>query len=480
MYPLPEGGRALDCVAGQDEACLPVYAVRPSGLNAFLATLPDAAAAFLRASGFAASAGAVVLIPGADGVAGAVLGLGEGDDPLMFGALPMALPAGTAWRLAGTVEQPGQAALAFLLGAYRFDALRSAPSRAPARLVLPALAGRAAEIARAVWLTRDLINLPANILGPAALAAAAQAELAALGASVTIIEGAALESAYPLIAAVGAGSARPPCVVVARWQSPDAGPDAPLISLCGKGVCFDTGGYDLKPSAMMLRMKKDMGGAAIVLGLAKLLMTPNFLTTQGLQLRLEIRLGCVENSVSGTAMRPLDIVRSRRGLSVAVGNTDAEGRLVLADLLAEASDSAPALLLDFATLTGAARVALGPDIAAFFSNDDALAADIKTAARLAHDPVWQLPLWSGYNYLLETHGADLNNVSDKPYAGAIIAALFLQRFITAGTRWAHFDVYAWNDSTRPGRPEGGEAQGLRAALQLISRIVNVANETVTL
>jgi leucyl aminopeptidase len=236
-------------------------------------------------------------------------------------------------------------------------------------------------------------------------------------------------------------------------------------------VCFDTGGYDLKPSASMLRMKKDMAGAAIALGLAKLLIE------QGHKLRLEVRLGCVENSISGSAMRPLDILRSRRGLFVAIGNTDAEGRLVLADLLAEASDAAPDLLLDFATLTGAARVALGPDIATVLTNDDTLYGQIETAARIAHDPVWRLPLWSGYNSVLETHGADLNNVSDKPYAGAIIAALFLQRFVAAGTRWAHFDIYAWNDTTRPGRPEGGEAQGLRAALNLISRIVNVADET---
>jgi leucyl aminopeptidase len=283
-----------------------------------------------------------------------------------------------------------------------------------------------------------------------------------------------LEDAYPLIAAVGRGSARAPRVVIARWQAPGAGPDAKLISLCGKGVCFDTGGYDLKPSASMLRMKKDMAGAAVALGIAKVTIE------QCQPVRLELRLGCVENSVSGDAMRPLDIVQSRSGLTVCVGNTDAEGRLVLADLLAEASAAAPDLLMDFATLTGAARVALGPDIITMFSNDDALAAQIETAARIAHDPVWRLPLWSGYNSLLETHPADLNNVSDKPYAGAIIAALFLQRFVNPGVRWAHFDLYGWNDTTRPARPEGGEAQGLRAALNLISRIVNVADETPSL
>ena len=224
----------------------------------------------------------------------------------------------------------------------------------------------------------------------------------------------------------------------------------------------------------MLRMKKDMAGAAIALGLARLLIL------QGLKLRLEVRLGCVENSISGNAMRPLDVVRSRRGLSVSIGNTDAEGRLVLADLLAEASDSSPDLLIDFATLTGAARVALGPEITTLFSNNDDLAAQIATSSRLTHDPVWRLPLWNGYNSLLETHAADLNNVSDKPFAGAVVAALFLQRFIASRTPWAHFDVYAWNDTSRPGRPEGGEAPALRVALDVISRIVNVADKTVAL
>ena len=466
--------RPLDCVAAQGEHALPVYTVRPSGLTAFLATLPQAAQTFLQATGFAASAGSVALIPGPAGVAGAVLGLGEGNDQLIYGALPTALPPGAACCLAGHVEEPGMAALAFLLGAYRFDALKSSAARAPCRLILPEGATEAETIARATWLARDLINLPANLLGPVELAEAACAELTALGADVEIVAGPALDAAYPLIAAVGRGSMRPARVVIARWQSPTAQRDAPLISICGKGVCFDTGGYDLKPSASMLRMKKDMAGAAIALGLAKVIIE------QRLPLRLEVRLGCVENSVSGNAMRPLDIVRSRRGLTVAIGNTDAEGRLVLADLLAEASDAAPALLLDFATLTGAARVALGPDIIAMFTNNDAIAAQIDIAARTAHEPVWRLPLWSGYNSLLETHAADLNNVSDKPYAGAIIAALFLQRFIAAGTRWAHFDVYGWNDTTRAARPEGGEAQGLRAALNLISRIVNVADETLAL
>jgi len=474
MDDLAIGTRALDCVAAPDEDALPVFAVRSSGLAEFLVTLPGPQAAYLRASDFTASSGGVVLLPSADGIGAAVLGLGEDNDPMTFGALPMALPAGRACRLAGIVDAPSNAALGFLLGAYRFDCLRSVRLRAPARLVLPPGTTGAETIAQTTWLVRDLINLPANSLGPETLADVAKAELEGIGAHVDVIGGDALEAAYPLIAAVGRGSSRPARVVVARWCAPGASDTTPLISICGKGVCFDTGGYDLKPAASMLRMKKDMAGAAIALGLARLLIL------QGLKLRLEVRLGCVENSISGNAMRPLDVVRSRRGLSVSIGNTDAEGRLVLADLLAEASDSSPNLLIDFATLTGAARVALGPEITTLFSNNDDLAAQIALSSRLTHDPVWRLPLWNGYNSLLETHAADLNNVSDKPYAGAVVAALFLQRFIASRTPWAHFDVYAWNDTSRPGRPEGGEAPALRVALDVISRIVNVADKTVAL
>jgi leucyl aminopeptidase len=240
-----------------------------------------------------------------------------------------------------------------------------------------------------------------------------------------------------------------------------APPDAPLLSLCGKGVCFDSGGYDLKPSAGMLRMKKDMGGGATMLGLARLIMQAD------LPLRLALRIGCVENSVSGTAMRPLDVIRTRSGRTVEVGNTDAEGRLVLCDLLDDACAEAPALLIDGATLTGAARVALGPDLPALFCNDDDWAVRLLRAGETTHDPMWRLPLWSGYAAWLDSPVADLNNVSATPGAGAIVAALFLQRFVTAGTKWAHLDLYAWNDQTRPGRPKGGEAQTIRALFAAI-------------
>jgi leucyl aminopeptidase len=247
------------------------------------------------------------------------------------------------------------------------------------------------------------------------------------------------------------------------WQGSAATDSSPLVSLCGKGVCFDTGGYDLKPSSGMLRMKKDMGGAATVLGIARVIMEAD------LPLRLAVRVGCVENSVSGTAFRPLDVIATRRGLSVEVGNTDAEGRLVLCDLLAEASDEAPDLLLDCATLTGAARVALGADLPALFCNDEAWAAALLEAGQAVADPMWRLPLWDGYDSWLDSPIADLNNVSSKPQAGAVIAALFMRRFLAPGTPWAHLDIYAWNDANRPGRPEGGEAQTVRAVFSAIER-----------
>ncbi len=455
-------GRELDCLAPAGGNVLPVYAVRPEALDAFLATVPDRAAAFLRESGFAAAAGSVALVPGASGAAGAVLGLGGVAGPWPFGALPYALPEGSRVRFAGTLDAPEEAVLGYCLGAYRFDALKSAaPPRAPARLVPPEGCRDALALARTIWLVRDLINWPANLLGPAELAQAALTILRPLGADVTLIEGERLTAAYPLIEAVGRGSARRPAVVIARWRGSRADDTSPLVSLCGKGVVFDTGGNDLKLGGTMLRMKKDMGGAAIALGLAQLIVAAD------LPVRLELRLGCVENSLSGSAMRPMDVLRSRRGLTVSVRNTDAEGRLVLADLLAEASDSLPDVLIDFATLTGAARVALGPDLPALFCNDDVLADRMVLAARAAHDPVWRLPLFAGYNYLLDSHDGDLNNVADKPYAGAIVAALFLQRFIAPGQHWLHLDVYAWNDSARMGRPEGGEAQTLRAAYAMI-------------
>jgi leucyl aminopeptidase len=346
------------------------------------------------------------------------------------------------------------------LGAYRYTAFK-APVREPARLVRPPNGADGLSQAAAAWMVRDLINAPANLLGPSELARAA-AELARrYGAEALNIEGDTLDKEYPTVAAVGRGSARAPAVAKFRWRGSRAHDDAPLIALCGKGVCFDTGGYDLKPSSGMLRMKKDMGGAANILGLARLIMEAD------LPVRLVVRVGCVENSVSGTAMRPMDILRTRSGLTVEVGNTDAEGRLVLCDLLAEACEEKPALAIDFATLTGAARVALGPDLPALFCNDEGWAEALQRAGQSAHDPIWRLPLWQDYDSWLKSEAADLSNVSSKPMAGAVTAALFLQRFVTQGIPWAHVDMYCWNDQTRPGRPAGGEAQALRGMFAAI-------------
>jgi leucyl aminopeptidase len=444
----------------------PVLAVRPGGLAAALERLEPAQAAFLRQAGFTGAAQDLRLLPGGDGVAGAVLGLGEDRSPFAFGGLAYGLPEGDWALVAGEFDRDA-AVLGFGLGAYRFTKLRAA-RRAPARLVAGVGSARAQAAVRAAWRVRDLINMPANLLGPEELAAAAAALAAEHGVQASLVRGAALERDYPTVAAVGRGSERAPVVASFRWQGSRAGADAPLVSLCGKGVCFDTGGYDLKPSGGMLRMKKDMGGAATVLGLAEMIMAAD------LPVRLAVRIGCVENSVSGRAMRPLDVIRTRRGLTVEVGNTDAEGRLVLCDLLAEASDEGPALLVDCATLTGAARVAVGPDLPAFFATDDDWATSLQAAGARVHDPVWRLPLWDGYDSWLDSPVADLNNVSAKPMAGAVVAALFMRRFLAPGTNWLHFDLYAWNDASRPGRPEGGEAQAMRALCAAIETKLSAA------
>lgn len=461
--------RPLDCLVDSGAYALPVHAVRPETLASWLAGLGGPQAAFISASGFTAAAGSLVLIPGGDGLAGAVLGLGAEHSPHVFGALA-GLPAGTIWRLNDGVDDAAAALLGFCLGAYRFDGLRSLPRPGLPRLAIPpgvdcrlALAS-----ARATWLVRDLVNLPANLLGPEALAQAACAVIrrASPTAHVNVIAGDAMRLRYPAVHAVAEGSVRAGAVVVVQWRGTAARDDSVLVSLCGKGVCFDTGGYDLKTADGMLRMKKDMAGAATSLALTRMIIESD------LPLRLELRLGCVENGVHGNAMRPLDVLKTRSGLTVEVGNTDAEGRLVLCDLLAEACLSRPDLLLDFATLTGAARTALGTEIAAMFCNDDAVASMFYDAGRRLHDPVWRLPLWDSYNSQLEGGLADLNNVSGKPQAGAVIAALFLHRFVSAGIRWGHFDVYGWNDQATAGHPQGGEAQGLRAAYDVISRIVH--------
>jgi leucyl aminopeptidase len=462
----------LECLAEAGaEHALPLWTVRPATLAALREGMAAGHRAWLGACGFTGRMGEIALLPGGDdgGLAGAVLGLGEDRSPWPFGALPFGLPAGGVWRFAGGDHDDAAAVLGWCLGAYRFQRFKAAPNggtasspppRAPARLVPPSGTGDAIGTAAAVWRVRDLINTPANHLGPAELAEAARALAAEHeGARCEIVEGAALAEGFPTVAAVGAGSARAPRVAILRWEGRA---DGPLVALCGKGVCFDTGGLDIKPSAAMLRMKKDMGGAAAVLGIAELVMRAR------LPVRLLVLVGAVENAVSGTAMRPMDVLRTRKGLTVEVGNTDAEGRLVLCDLLDRAAAERPALLIDCATLTGAARAALGPDLPALFCTDDVLAEAILAGGRAAHDPLWRLPLHAGYESWLDSAVADLSNVSSKPMAGAVTAALFLRRFVPDGVPWAHIDLYAWNDGARPGRPEGGEAQAVRAVAASIA------------
>jgi leucyl aminopeptidase len=456
-----------------------IYALPQADLPALAERIGAVGAAFARDTGFQALPGELALVPGepgqsgGGGVAAAVLGVRVGTDPFQFGGLAGSLPSGP-WKIAlPDGIAPATAVLGFCLGAYRMPAFGKAGAEAAgrdmARLIVPAGGGAGADIAHAIRLGRDLINTPPNLMGPRDLARAARHMLRPLGATVETVKGRDLVRAYPTIAHVGAGSARAPQVVIARWQGSAAGADAPLLSLVGKGVCFDTGGYDMKQPSAMLRMKKDMGGAAMLLSLAHLI------AVRDLPIRLELRVGCVENSVSGEAMRPSDVVVTRSGLTVEIGNTDAEGRLVLCDLLTDACDASPDLLIDAATLTGAARVALGPDLPALFSTDDGVAQALLEAGTAQCDPLWRLPLWDGYADWLRSPVADLNNVSAKPMAGAVTAALFLQRFVKTGMRWAHIDLYGWNDHCRPGRPEGGETPALRAVYASLLRILNVTD-----
>jgi leucyl aminopeptidase len=456
----------LDCLTDTAAAALPLHAVTPAGLPALLARLPAATARFLEASGFTARAQEIRLLPGPTGLEGAILGLGEDAATAAslwaFGALPHALPEGTAWRIEGAPDMAA-ATLGWCLGAYRFAGLKSRPPRRAAQLVAEPGTEAAQQQAEAIRAGRDLVNQPANLLGPAELAAAVARLAQAHGATYEEVSGAALEAGFPAVAAVGQGSPRGPRIAILRWEG---AADGPLVALCGKGVCFDTGGLDLKPAAGMLRMKKDMGGAATMIATAEMLMRAKA------PIRLLLLVGAVENSVSGAAFRPLDVIRTRKGLTVEIGNTDAEGRLVLADLLAYACEASADFVIDAATLTGAARVALGPDLPALFSDDAEMAQALLSAGIATHDTAWQLPLMKNYVSWLDSTVADLNNVSTKPMAGAVVAALFLQHFVTKDVRWAHFDVYAWNDQTRPGRPEGGEIQAARAIARAATTLVS--------
>jgi leucyl aminopeptidase len=448
----------------------PLWLAGEAELPALLARLDAGARQWLQAQQFQAERGRVLLLPGADGTpAGAVAGLGSPAAAAQPGlwdaaAWPDRLCGGT-WTLAEPVEARAatRVALGWLLAGYRYAGERATPPRAvpAATLVAPPGADLAyVEAAcRAVARARDLVNTPANQLGPAELAAAAVALATGTGGSAVVHEGEALRRGYPLVHAVGTASARVPRLIDCRW--PRAG--AARVVLVGKGVCFDSGGLDIKPSSAMLLMKKDMGGAACALALAQLLLET------GAPVDLRLLIPAVENSVGSQAYRPGDVWRSRKGLTVEIGNTDAEGRLVLADALTAADEERPDLLIDLATLTGAARSALGPDLPAAFGSSDALLAELRACGEEECDPLWPMPLWQPYDEDLASRVADLGNVSANAFAGAIYGALFLRRFVSAAPAWLHLDLYAWNPKDRPGRPLGGEAHCVRALYRLIRR-----------
>ncbi len=451
----------------------PLWLVTDSSFPRWLAQQPPAVQAWVRQNAFSPERHRVLALPSAaGGVSSALVGLGSLDNLSLMSlwhsaGLPDRLPPGP-YALADTLPSAAatQFALGWHFGSYRMTRYR--PSTAQSAIIeRPQLVEpKDADIeyvARAVQAcaaARDLINLPANDLGPAELAEAAGRLALRFDAECTVTVGEELIAAgFPLVHEVGKASAREPRLIDIRWGARTA----PKVTLVGKGVCFDTGGLDLKPSAGMLLMKKDMGGAACVLALAEMLMA------SGAPIRLRVLIPAVENAVDGRAYRPGDIVRSRKGLTVEIGNTDAEGRLVLADALAAADEDKPELLVDMATLTGAARIALGPELPAVFSAPAALAAELHQVAEVEHDPVWPMPLWSSYDDDLASKIADLNNVSSSAFAGSIIGALFLRRFIADSTPWIHVDLFAWNAKERPGRPVGAEVQCVRALYRFVRR-----------
>jgi leucyl aminopeptidase len=444
---------------------IPLHAVKADNLKRWLQTRRVREAEWLQASDFTGKQYELRLVPNAaGGLAGAVLGLGSGDDPLALAALSESLPHGT-YALRDVPPEIGGArgVLGWILGTYKFDRYRkSKTARALPKLVLPdGVDGEeVTRIAEGVFLARDLVNTPSNDMGPEELAAAARELARNHGAKFSqIIGDELLAKKYPLIHAVGRASVRPPRLIDVVWGDSNA----PKVTLVGKGVVFDSGGLDLKTSAGMLTMKKDMGGAAVVLAIARMVMGAK------LKLRLRVLIPAVENSVSGSAYRPGDVLKSRKGLTIEIGNTDAEGRLVLADALAEADSETPDLLIDIATLTGAARAATGMELPPFFTDDEQLSTDLMRCATEVHDPLWRLPLWRGYESAIDSPIADLNNNPDYGLAGATTAALFLNRFVSCAKSWVHFDIPAWIDRPKPGRRKGAEANAARAVYALLKQ-----------
>jgi leucyl aminopeptidase len=444
---------------------IPITFATKATWDAISAGLPAPARQFALANGFKAKPGACLTLPATNGqIEQVVFGLEDATsksrDPFRPGQLPGLLPSGV-YRFANVAPHDARlAALAFALGSYRFGRYRK--TDAPEVRLVPPDGIDVVEIARiaeATVLARDLINTPANDMGPEQLALEAHKLAKRFGANFSCVVGDDLiRQNFPLVHAVGMASPRAPRLIDLTWGDPAH----PKVTLVGKGVCFDSGGLDLKPSSGMLIMKKDMGGAANVLALALMVMDAK------LKLRLRVLIPAVENAVAGNAFRPLDIFPSRKGITVEIGNTDAEGRLVLADALALADEEKPDLLIDLGTLTGAARVALGPDLPPFYTNDETLAQDLAVCAKQENDPLWRLPLWPPYDSWLDSKVANINNAPSGTFAGSITCALFLQRFVEAAKSWLHVDIYGWTPSAKPARPEGGECQAARAIYKLLS------------
>jgi leucyl aminopeptidase len=450
----------VEILSSETSSCLPVWLVQKGGIETL--ELPEAAKAWARQNGFDGAAASFLSLPGADGkLAGALFGLGANDDPLIYGKLATVLPEG-AWKFASALREPELALLGLLLGSYKFSKYLVPDKSAKLSLAAPEGVDIAAvkRMAEAVALARDMVNTPANDMGPETIEKSARAVAAKFKAKVKVITGPQLlKRNFPMIHAVGRAASEPPRLIDFSW-GPKA---APKVTLVGKGVAFDTGGLDIKPSSGMLLMKKDMGGAANVLALAMLIMG------EKLKVRLRVLIPAVENSISASAFRPGDILPSRKGLTVEIGNTDAEGRLILADALALADEESPDLLIDMATLTGAARVALGPDLPPFYTDDDAFAAELAKASEQVADPLWRMPLWKPYERKLNSKIADTSNVTADGFAGSITAALFLKKFVGKAKVWAHFDIFAWNPVDKPHAPAGGEAQAVRAIFQVLKQ-----------
>ena len=435
-----------------------LHLVRRDGLEAWRTRQSATTAQWLLAHGFDASPGATLVLPAGDGaVDGAVLGIGDPHDPFAYAHAPFALPPGD-WDVRDALDEESRKALqlGWGLGAYRFDRYRTLP-RPPARLRIAAPDAETADVLAACLRVRDLVNTPADDLGPQQLEDAVRALGERHGGECLAIVGDDLLARnLPAIHAVGRASHRAPRLLRLDWGDPAH----PRLALVGKGVCFDTGGLDLKTADGMRNMKKDMGGAAHAIALAELVMA------RKLPLRITLLVPAVENAIAPNAYRPGDVIATRKGIHVEIDNTDAEGRVVLCDTLAYAGEQSPDVILDFATLTGAARIALGPDLPALFANDDALAEAWLQGGETTRDPVWRMPLWRPYLRYLASSVADLANAGSR-MAGAVTAALYLERFVPEGTPWAHLDTYAWNDSSRAGHPQGGEALGLRAAWAML-------------